>query len=117
MRDALLNKAMCPITWYSYEMRVPIDPESEAVVSANLLRIAAGRTMVIVSHRLASLTECDQILVHGAGQDDGHRAAPGIARTLRDVSPAVGAAAPPHGRPRPARRRHPEAGPWRLETL
>ena len=45
-----------------------LDPESEAVVSANLLRIAAERTMVIVSHRLASLTECDQILVIEQGK-------------------------------------------------
>jgi ATP-binding cassette, subfamily B, bacterial HlyB/CyaB len=45
-----------------------LDPESEAVVSANLLRIAAGRTMVIVSHRLASLTECDVILVMEEGK-------------------------------------------------
>ena len=40
-----------------------LDPESEALVNANLLRIARGRTVVIVSHRLSSLTECDQILV------------------------------------------------------
>jgi ATP-binding cassette subfamily B protein len=40
-----------------------LDPESEALVNANLLRIAQGRTMIIVSHRLSSLTECDQILV------------------------------------------------------
>ncbi len=40
-----------------------LDPESEALVNANLLRIARGRTMVIVSHRLSSLTECDQIMV------------------------------------------------------
>ncbi|RWH65780.1 peptidase domain-containing ABC transporter [Mesorhizobium sp.] len=45
-----------------------LDPESEAVVSANLMRIASGRTMVIVSHRLASLTECDQILVMDQGK-------------------------------------------------
>ena len=45
-----------------------LDPESEAVVSANLSRIASGRTMVIVSHRLASLTECDQILVMEQGK-------------------------------------------------
>jgi ATP-binding cassette, subfamily B, bacterial HlyB/CyaB len=45
-----------------------LDPESEAVVSANLLRIASGRTMVIVSHRLSSLTECDQILVMEQGK-------------------------------------------------
>jgi ATP-binding cassette, subfamily B, bacterial HlyB/CyaB len=40
-----------------------LDPESEALVNANLLRIARGRTMVIVSHRLSSLTECDLTLV------------------------------------------------------
>jgi len=45
-----------------------LDPESEAVVSANLMKIASGRTMIIVSHRLASLTECDQILVMEKGK-------------------------------------------------
>jgi ATP-binding cassette subfamily B protein len=45
-----------------------LDPESEAVVSANLMRIASGRTMIIVSHRLASLAECDQILVMDQGK-------------------------------------------------
>ena len=45
-----------------------LDPESEALVNANLLRIARGRTMVIVSHRLSSLTECDQILVLDRGR-------------------------------------------------
>ena len=45
-----------------------LDPESEALVNANLTRIGNGRTMVIVSHRLASLTDCDQILVLEKGQ-------------------------------------------------
>ena len=45
-----------------------LDPESEALVNANLLRIARGRTMVIVSHRLSSLVECDQTLVLDKGQ-------------------------------------------------
>jgi len=40
-----------------------LDPESEALLNANLIRIARGRTMVIVSHRLSSLIDCDQILV------------------------------------------------------
>jgi ATP-binding cassette, subfamily B, bacterial HlyB/CyaB len=40
-----------------------LDPESEAVLNANLLRIAHGRTTIIVSHRLSSLIDCDQILV------------------------------------------------------
>ncbi|MGH7043783.1 MAG: peptidase domain-containing ABC transporter, partial [Acetobacteraceae bacterium] len=45
-----------------------LDPESEALVNANLLRIARGRTMVIVSHRLSSLTECDLTLVLEKGK-------------------------------------------------
>ena len=45
-----------------------LDPESEALVNANLLRIARGRTMVIVSHRLSSLVDCDQILVLERGE-------------------------------------------------
>jgi ATP-binding cassette subfamily B protein len=45
-----------------------LDPESEALVNANLVRIARGRTMIIVSHRLSSLIDCDQILVLDQGQ-------------------------------------------------
>src|SRR6201993_1521371 len=39
-----------------------LDPESEAGGRANPSPTPSARTMVIVSHRLASLTECDQIL-------------------------------------------------------
>ena len=45
-----------------------LDPESEALVNANLTRLGKGRTMVIVSHPLTSLTECDQILVLDKGK-------------------------------------------------
>jgi ATP-binding cassette subfamily B protein len=45
-----------------------LDPESEALVNANLARIARGRTMFIVSHRLSSLVDCDQILVLERGK-------------------------------------------------
>jgi ATP-binding cassette, subfamily B, bacterial HlyB/CyaB len=45
-----------------------LDPQSEAVLSANLQRIAQGRTMIIVSHRLASLIDCDNILVLELGK-------------------------------------------------
>lgn len=44
-----------------------LDPESEALVNANLKRIGAGRTMVIVSHRLASLVDCSAIIVMDKG--------------------------------------------------
>ena len=45
-----------------------LDPESEALVNANLDRIARGRTMVIVSHRLSSLVGCNLILVMDKGE-------------------------------------------------
>jgi ATP-binding cassette subfamily B protein len=45
-----------------------LDPESEALVNANLAQMAKGRTMVIVSHRLSSLTGCDAILVLDQGR-------------------------------------------------
>ena len=45
-----------------------LDPESEALVNANLAHMARGRTMVIVSHRLSSLTNCDAILVLDQGR-------------------------------------------------
>ncbi len=44
-----------------------LDPESEALVNANLVRLSKGRTMVVVSHRLSSLVDCDQILVLDRG--------------------------------------------------
>ena len=45
-----------------------LDPESEALVNANIQRIAKGRTMVIVSHRLSSLIDCDLIMVLDRGR-------------------------------------------------
>jgi ABC-type bacteriocin/lantibiotic exporter with double-glycine peptidase domain len=45
-----------------------LDPESEALINGNLQRIARGRTMVIVSHRLSSLVDCNQTLVLERGE-------------------------------------------------
>ncbi len=45
-----------------------LDPESEALVNANIARIGQGRTMVVVSHRLSSLTEMDQTIVLDRGR-------------------------------------------------
>jgi ATP-binding cassette, subfamily B, bacterial HlyB/CyaB len=44
-----------------------LDPESEAIVNASLRRIAKGRTVVIISHRLSSLVDADAILVLDRG--------------------------------------------------
>ena len=50
-----------------------LDPESESIVQANLLSIAAGRTLIIISHRLTALVPADQILVmeRGRAEDIG----------------------------------------------
>ena len=45
-----------------------LDAESEAIVNANLTRIAEGRTMIVVSHRLSSLVNADAILVLEGGK-------------------------------------------------
>ncbi|MGB8738522.1 MAG: peptidase domain-containing ABC transporter [Rhodomicrobium sp.] len=45
-----------------------LDPESEALINANLRRMARGRTMVIISHRLSSLVDCDETLVLDQGK-------------------------------------------------
>lgn len=50
-----------------------LDAESEAIVNANIARIAKGRTLIIISHRLASLVSADAILVleRGVVEDIG----------------------------------------------
>jgi ATP-binding cassette subfamily B protein len=45
-----------------------LDAESEAIVNANIARIAHGRTMIIISHRLSSLIKADAILVLDQGR-------------------------------------------------
>ncbi len=45
-----------------------LDAESEAIVNANIDRIAQGRTIITISHRLASLVKADAILVMEQGE-------------------------------------------------
>jgi len=45
-----------------------LDAESEAIVNANLNRMAKGRTVLSISHRLSMLVECDAILVLEQGK-------------------------------------------------
>jgi ATP-binding cassette subfamily B protein len=62
---ALLNR---PRLLIFDEATSALDPESEAIVQHHLTDIARGRTLVIVSHRLTSLTGADAILVLEHGQ-------------------------------------------------
>ncbi|TWB39755.1 ATP-binding cassette subfamily B protein [Nitrospirillum pindoramense] len=45
-----------------------LDPDSEAIINSNLSRISEGRTMVVISHRLTSLVDCDMIVVMERGR-------------------------------------------------
>lgn len=45
-----------------------LDPDSEAMVQANLSRIARGRTTILISHRLTTLRDADLILVFERGR-------------------------------------------------
>ncbi|MFT7631646.1 MAG: subfamily B ATP-binding cassette protein HlyB/CyaB [Mariniblastus sp.] len=45
-----------------------LDPESESIIQTNLKTIADGRTVILVSHRLSTLTECDAIIVLERGK-------------------------------------------------
>lgn len=50
-----------------------LDADSEAIVNANLQKIAQGRTLIVISHRLSSIVHADRILVLecGAVYDSG----------------------------------------------
>ncbi|HYE53136.1 MAG TPA: peptidase domain-containing ABC transporter [Azospirillaceae bacterium] len=45
-----------------------LDAESEAIIQANLMSIAQGRTLIIVSHRLSTLVPAHNILVLDQGR-------------------------------------------------
>ena len=50
-----------------------LDAESETLVQAALERLMAGRTTIVIAHRLATVLECDRILVmdHGRLVEEG----------------------------------------------
>ena len=86
-----------------------LDPESEAIVNSNLARIAHGRSLIVVSHRLSSLVKSDAIMVleRGRLEDVGtHQELLGrceIYRHLwdqqnRHISPPTGSGRPPPSR-------------------
>lgn len=45
-----------------------LDPESEAIFISNLSKMAAGRTVIMISHRLSTLVNADAILVMQQGR-------------------------------------------------
>ena len=47
-----------------------LDPESEYAIRKNLKKIAMGRTLIIISHRLSMINDADKILVFNKGRLD-----------------------------------------------
>ena len=45
-----------------------LDAESEEIVQRNLKAIAAGRTVLIIAHRLSAIRQCDRILTLDKGR-------------------------------------------------
>jgi len=45
-----------------------LDAENEKIVSEALERIMAGRTILVIAHRLSTVRQADEILVMQAGQ-------------------------------------------------
>ncbi len=66
-----------------------LDPESEAIINANLARMAHGRTMLVISHRLRIAGVVRRHPGAGARQGCRYRQAFRTARTLRDLSQAL----------------------------
>ncbi len=45
-----------------------LDAESEEIIQANLAEIAAGRTVIIIAHRLSAVRSCDRIITMEGGR-------------------------------------------------
>lgn len=45
-----------------------LDYESESIIMANIEKIAAGRTMLMIAHRLSTVENCDAIIVMDKGR-------------------------------------------------
>lgn len=65
------------------EATASIDPETEQVIQAALQRLTQGRTAIIIAHRLATVTDADQVAV----LVDGRLEATGTPETLLQDSP------------------------------
>ncbi len=70
-----------------------LDPESEALVTGALRRLAAGRTVLIIAHRLSTVCDADRILV----LDHGRVVAAGTHETLLATDPLYRSLVLAHG--------------------
>ncbi len=57
-----------PAVLFLDEATSALDPETEAAINQTMDRVADGRTVIAVTHRLATITEFDRVLVLSAGR-------------------------------------------------
>lgn len=65
------------------EATASVDPENEAEIVQSLERLCAGKTVITIAHRLATISHCDQIVV----LDKGHIAGVGSQQQLLQDCP------------------------------
>lgn len=59
------------------------DPENEAIIQSAVAKLVAGKTLIVVAHRLSTITDSDQIVVVRGGNIEGA----GTHETLLSGSP------------------------------
>ena len=45
-----------------------IDPENEALVQDSIAKLVAGKTVIVIAHRLSTVTGADKIIVMDGGE-------------------------------------------------
>lgn len=54
-------------SWYGVQATSALDAESEALVQEALERVEAGRTVVVIAHRLSTVKTADEVAVIDGG--------------------------------------------------
>ena len=48
------------------------DPENEAIIQESVARLVKGKTLIVIAHRLSTVSDADQIYVIKDGNIDSH---------------------------------------------
>ena len=65
------------------EATASIDPENEAMIQKAISALTKGKTLIVIAHRLGTITDADNIVV----VQDGHIEAQGTHEQLKETCP------------------------------
>lgn len=68
------------------EATASIDPENEAMIQKAISALTKGKTLIVIAHRLGTITDADNIVV----VQDGHIEAQGNHEQLKENCPLYG---------------------------